>query len=259
MTQIMFETFNTPAMYVANAAVLPMYAAGISTGVAVVLGDCSFITPVEDCYVKDHAQTRWPLGGQKLTEHFERLLTERGYYPTDEQRRSRAMENWKEQLCYVALDYEEERKKPLSQLEKTLELPDGKVITVGSERFRCTEALFEPSVLGYDQEMGLAESVQKAVERGSEASSSTRRDMLNNVVLSGAGSLFKGLQERLQKDLSKLCYPKSVKVIAPVSREYSVWIGGSILASLSTFSQCWISKQEYDEVGPQIVHKKCTG
>ena len=48
-----------------------------------------------------------------------------------------------------------------------------------------------------------------------------------------------------------------VKVIAPPERKYSPWIGGSILASLSTFQQMWISKQEYDESGPSIVHRKC--
>merc|ERR1712037_720854 len=48
-----------------------------------------------------------------------------------------------------------------------------------------------------------------------------------------------------------------IKIIAPPERKYSVWIGGSILASLSTFQQMWISKQEYDECGPSIVHRKC--
>merc|ERR1711963_714127 len=48
-----------------------------------------------------------------------------------------------------------------------------------------------------------------------------------------------------------------IKIIAPPERKYSVWIGGSILASLSTFQQMWISKQEYDECGPAIVHRKC--
>ena len=48
-----------------------------------------------------------------------------------------------------------------------------------------------------------------------------------------------------------------IKIIAPPERKYSVWIGGSILASLSTFQQMWISKQEYDESGPSIVHRKC--
>ena len=49
-----------------------------------------------------------------------------------------------------------------------------------------------------------------------------------------------------------------VKIVAPPERKYSVWIGGSILASLSTFQQMWISKQEYDESGPSIVHRKCS-
>ena len=48
-----------------------------------------------------------------------------------------------------------------------------------------------------------------------------------------------------------------IKIIAPPERKYSVWIGGSILASLSTFQQMWISKEEYDESGPSIVHRKC--
>ena len=52
------------------------------------------------------------------------------------------------------------------------------------------------------------------------------------------------------------CYLQ-IKVVAPPERKYSVWIGGSILASLSTFQQMWISKAEYDESGPSIVHRKC--
>jgi len=46
-----------------------------------------------------------------------------------------------------------------------------------------------------------------------------------------------------------------VKIVAPPERKYSVWIGGSILASLSTFQNLWVSKQEYDESGPGIVHR----
>ncbi|KAF9107302.1 hypothetical protein BGX27_008787 [Mortierella sp. AM989] len=46
-----------------------------------------------------------------------------------------------------------------------------------------------------------------------------------------------------------------IKIVAPPERKYSVWIGGSILASLSTFQQMWISKMEYDESGPSIVHR----
>ena len=70
--------------------------------------------------------------------------------------------------------------------------------------------------------------------------------------------MYPGIQERLQKDITSMAPPSvKVKVIAPPERKYSVWIGGSILASLSTFQQMWITKQEYDESGPGIVHRKC--
>ena len=70
--------------------------------------------------------------------------------------------------------------------------------------------------------------------------------------------MFPGIAARTQKEISALAPPTmKIKIIAPPERKYSVWIGGSILASLSTFQQMWISKQEYDESGPSIVHRKC--
>lgn len=87
-----------------------------------------------------------------------------------------------------------------------------------------------------------------------------RRDLYANVVLSGGTSMYPGLDERLQKELQGLVESTSlrVKVYAPAERKYSVWIGGSILASLSTFQQMWVTSQEYDEYGPSIIHQKCS-
>merc|ERR1719232_2260480 len=75
-----------------------------------------------------------------------------------------------------------------------------------------------------------------------------RKDLYANTVLSGGTTMYPGIADRMQKEITAL---------APSERKYSVWIGGSILASLSTFQQMWISKQEYDESGPAIVHRKC--
>jgi actin-related protein len=85
-----------------------------------------------------------------------------------------------------------------------------------------------------------------------------RKDLYGNVVMSGGTTMFEGIADRMTKELTNLA-PSSmkIKVVAPPERKYSVWIGGSILASLSTFQQMWISKEEYEESGPCIVHRKC--
>merc|ERR1719187_753065 len=85
-----------------------------------------------------------------------------------------------------------------------------------------------------------------------------RKDLYANTVLSGGTTMYPGIADRMQKEITALApSTMKIKMIAPPERKYSVWIGGSILASLSTFQQMWISKQEYDEAGPGIVHRKC--
>ena len=85
-----------------------------------------------------------------------------------------------------------------------------------------------------------------------------RKDLYSNIVLSGGSTMFPGIDIRMQKEITNYAPPTmKIKVIAPPNRKYSTWIGGSILASLSSFQQMWISKAEYDESGPPIVHRKC--
>lgn len=85
-----------------------------------------------------------------------------------------------------------------------------------------------------------------------------RKDLYANTVLSGGTTMYPGIADRMQKEITALApSTMKIKIIAPPERKYSVWIGGSILASLSTFQQMWISKQEYDESGPSIIHCKC--
>ncbi|MFT7802890.1 uncharacterized protein LOC108929278 isoform X1 [Arapaima gigas] len=257
MVELMFEAFAVPFTYVAMQAVLALYAAGRTTGVVFDSGDgVSHSVPVFEGYCLPHAVQRFALAGADVTLQLRKLLQEQGVA----MRTSAELEivrEMKEQCCCVAQDYEAELSRGgLSSREVSYTMPDGHIVRLSAERFRAPEILFRPELIGRDH-YGLHESIFKSVLY---SDIDLRKTLVGNIVLSGGNTLLAGLPQRLQSEIRNMApmnLADCVRVTSPKDRDFSVWSGGGVLARLPSFALAWISQEEYEEFGPQIVFRKC--
>jgi len=282
-TQIFFEKFEVQDFFLANKSVLAMYDKGHLSGISLDSGDGgSFAVPVYEGYGLNYATTYSSVSGIDLTNHLATLMMKR----QNDKRigcNLSEFENYKtmkDYFCKVALDYDVDMEKFNAGdfEEKGYELPDGTVIQVRNEQIMVGEALFRPELAdfknsddeksNYDffgsvQQSPLLEKlgIQNILYNSyMKTCSSIRRDLLQNVVLSGGNAMLPGMKERLWNEMWSRVDPaiNLGKFIKPTSSPvYASWVGGAVLSSLSSFQDMMITKSEYDENGPNIVHRKC--
>lgn len=249
MTHIMFERYQLPNFYVAAQPMLAMYGAGRTTGVTIDAGlDYIHCVPMTDGYPLPYAAQKYPIAGKQLTAAVIDVLKQKGV-TTDVAHAQRL----KELGCRVALNYDAELAKA-KDAPREHTLPDGNKIALGAEQVSVCEPLFSAEKMGRDHR-GLQYMLNKIVL---DCEYQHREELWKNILLVGGASFTKNLPERLQNELGVLApSTHKVSVTALAERQIASWAGGSILVSLNTFQQMWITKEEYDESGPSIVHRKC--
>ncbi|KAF7239366.1 Actin-related protein T2 [Varanus komodoensis] len=253
LTQLMFERFKVPAFYLSVPAILSLYASARYTGVVMDSGfGTSLAVPVYEGYCLPHAVTRLELGGKDVTALLRELLLENRHFFRTFPEGNNFAEDIKVKLCFVAVDSSQEQKSKL--IPKEYELPDGNRIKIGDPLFLAPEILFTPSSI-HRNGPGLHKMIARSIKK---CDPSIRRDLYGNMLLAGGSSLFPGLDERVFKELeNQVPQGVPIKVISPPDRWFSTWIGGSIITSMSTFKQMWVTATDYREYGPNIVQRRC--
>lgn len=249
ISQIFFETYNVPGLYIANQAILALNSTGRSTGIVIDSGDSSTqIVPIYSNYCLSHAIDKIYLGGNDLPEYLSRLLHEINYRFNSSAEKE-IIKSIKEEACYIAENYENE-----NIISYNYELPDGNYVYLKEHRIKCPEALFNPRLIGLENN-GIVEACYNSVQK---CDIDIRKDLYYNIIISGGNTSFKGLKERFLIDMKKkVPISIDIKVRDTENKITSVWEGAKSISKLSEMESSWITKSEYEESGATIVHRKC--
>ncbi|XP_040484085.1 uncharacterized protein LOC103675093 [Ursus maritimus] len=243
VAEILFESFHVPAMQTVHQALLALYAYGRTTGLVLGSGHgTSYVAPILTGDLAPLDTYRLDVAGADLTEYLAQLLLAGGHSPP----KAALVNQIKEACCYVAMNMTAEMARTQTQARVDFVLPDKQVITLGSERFCCPEALFQPSLLGLNQP-GLPQLALLSISR---LEAKQQEELLANVVLDGGSTLMNGFPERLRQELG----PRATVLGSP-HRAVAAWLGGSIMASRDSFQSLWLSRREYEEEGPWAIYK----
>ncbi|GMM36012.1 actin-related protein 2 [Saccharomycopsis crataegensis] len=267
MCEIMFERYQFGGVYVAIQAVLALYGQGLSSGVVVDSGDgVTHIVPVYDSVVLNHQTKRIDIAGRDVTKNLINLLLRRGY-AFNRTADFETVRQIKEKFCYVSydLDFDTKLAQDTTVLVKQYELPDGRVIKIGSERFEAPECLFQPELIDVEQQ-GMGEALFSTIQ---SCDVDIRSTLFKSIVLSGGSSMYPGLPSRLEKELKQLWFTRvlnndparlsnfKVRIEDPPRRKNLVFNGGSILANIMADKEhMWLTKQEWEEHGSRILESK---
>ncbi|VFV28264.1 Hypothetical predicted protein [Lynx pardinus] len=271
MSQILFETFNVPALYLANLGVLSLYASGQTSGTAIESGEgmterqsapgMTYFVPIIDGCPFHQSTIQTDMAGQDLTSYLLQLLTGGGHslVSTGDREHVRSI---KEQYCYVALDFDKEEVKTDSpSYAQKVQLPDGQEVTLGQEKFFCPEVLFQADLMDEwwegargRNDLGIH---MKAFQSISSCSPALWKILFGHVVLSGGTGSCSGLRFRMQREISTLVpLQLTCQVSTCPNSTYGAWVGGSILCSLSTFKDMWVTSQEYKDIGSSVISRR---
>lgn len=285
MAEIFFETFRAPAIFFTPPSVLSLYASGRTTGVVLDVGEgVTHAVPVYEGFALQHSVTRSDIAGRHVTKQLQLLLRRNTYNPNLNFSTTAELDfvkQLKEEVCYVpptSSSYHSgngndnnsstptgvgggpssagtgpNSTSSMEQDSKTqYQLPDGTPIALSKERYMAPNVLFDPFIVG-SEELSVTDVLVNSIMK---SDLDLRSKLFSQIVLAGGTTYLNGFGDRLLNETrNKSPVHTRIRISVPPERMYSTYVGGSILASLATFKNMWVSRADYEEYGSNILHK----
>lgn len=262
--ECLFEEVNVKSAFLPNQSILSVFSSGKSSGISLDIGEKKiYIQPVYEGYGIHQSCICSNFGGYDINKFLLKMLSERGinFNFSDP---NKTITDIKERYGYISLEYENDLQNYSSKDEEFNSeyiLPDQSVLKLGNEKFRCAEILFKPNLIGKKNLEGIHESLNKSInnidfKKDDEDEERIKYELFNNIVISGGSSMFKGLEKRLENETNKISELNYCNVNTITERRFAAWIGGSIISAVSVFQSLWVTKEDYEEYGEDIISRK---
>jgi len=256
LAETLFETFNIERIHIANSGMLGLYSYGKTSGLVLDSGyGLTSCVPVYEGFPLPHASLKIKLAGENISEVLLNMIGSQLGKGFKGIKGRLLADDIKEKLGYVAINAEEEEKHYYEDESKIhdYKLPDGSSLKIGTELFKHSECLFRSET---DDVFSVSQIINEVIARCDDE---IKMDIQENICLTGGTSLLRGFPERLRNELLQNMINNQFNLNYSQERQFSNWIGGSIVSSLNNFAYMWVSKQEYDEIGNALeaVDSKC--
>ena len=255
IADVFFDKLQVNSLGIMHAPVLSLFSIGKSRGIVVDVGcGLTSIVPIFEGFALPHAIHKIPLAGHDISNYIHQKLSA-DIRPSQ----SFVVRNIAEEMMIIP-QYYQKGAELLSEEKRFYELPGGKIIKVDQDILaNAAEILFNPSIVG----QSIKNIPDQVIESILKCDNELKPEMYGNIVLSGGSTMIKGFQERMERDLKARIDMQNpapeIKLHADSFRQHAAWIGGSMLASLSTFGQYMVMKKEDWENDPNmkpfLIHK----
>ncbi|KAG2387355.1 hypothetical protein C9374_001687 [Naegleria lovaniensis] len=254
LTQVVFEELKSSKFAFQEQTKCGLVASGLTTATVINIGyGTNYSISYQDGQAQTHVENHG-LNGNYLTDVFVKIMTDREQYVDTRSERIRVVKA-KEGASFVSLDSENENVPAIDY-----QLPDGKTIHLENERFEAFESLFDPTRNIINPYKPIEEkfmSLQKMISTSAPSAPSSKKAMIENILLMGGVCCVENLQKRLFMELDKEFNDDTMNWNIKQPRDVNLaYKGLSMLASLSSFESCYITRQEYEESGEGVYVRR---